>query len=76
MEQRNENSDADMDGDITIDTETLNIDAIVRDFEEREARKKNKNASALKRIEEAREKKRLEESLRDCYDDDYPDDIE
>lgn len=63
-----------MDGD-PLDTGLFDVDQIVNEFESQTQSKNDRdNASAWQRVENLLERKRLKESLRDLYDDDFLDD--
>ncbi len=63
-----------MDGD-PMDTGLFDADQIVSEFESQNSESRdNRSASAWQRVENLLERKRLKESLRDLYDDDFLDD--
>lgn len=63
-----------MDGD-PLDTGLFDVDQIVNEFESQSQGSKGRDsASAWQRVENLLERKRLKESLRDLYDDDFLDD--
>jgi len=62
-----------MDGD-PLDTGLFDVDQIVNEFESQSRDKNARSTSAWQRVENLLERKRLKESLRDLYDDDFLDD--
>lgn len=63
-----------MDGD-PMDTGLFDADQIVNEFESQSQSAQGRDsASAWQRVENLLERKRLKESLRDLYDDDFLDD--
>ncbi|NNF51941.1 MAG: hypothetical protein HKN59_05855 [Gammaproteobacteria bacterium] len=62
-----------MDGD-PLDTGLFDVDQIVNEFESQTHGGNTRDTSAWQRVENLLERKRLKESLRDLYDEDFLDD--